>query len=108
MSIRTWWKNFRRPTLVIGDVWKLKHDGWEGKYQPEVEVVVMAFNLRAQEVMYVKRNLCEYNSKTKTLESKTNRHSYESKAKRTSISELKKKYSRTEDNFLEIDVLLGE
>ena len=112
-------KEFFAPdcTLKVGDVWESKPDDWVGGPQDIRQVVIIAFNEKEKRVRYIDRHRCIYNSKDKILQFKVpehiknNPHSifkqkpepYESEYERFFENHIK-----TEENFLEIEVLLGE
>ena len=107
------------PIIKLGDVWQTKPDGWVGTVQDIQEYVITSYNLEEDSIRITLRTHCEYDLKYKIITSKTPEDPFDptrlyGKKDRTvvnrecSLEQLTNNLIKTDDNFLEIDALLGE
>ncbi len=105
------------PIIKLGDVWKTKPNGWVGIVQVINEYVITSYNLEEDQIKIALRKYCTYDLKNKIIicdcvEDPFARLSDvidgKLKFKTVTLAELTNNLIKTDDNFLEIDALLGE
>tara|TARA_B110000014_G_scaffold260117_1_gene249258 strand:- start:7 stop:405 length:399 start_codon:yes stop_codon:yes gene_type:complete len=106
------------PIIKLGDVWQTKPDGWVGTVQKINEYVITAYNLEEDQIKIVIRKYCAYDLKNKIIIYENSRRDPFTRLSETiegnieirtvTLAELTNNLIKTNDNFLEIDALLGE
>jgi hypothetical protein len=105
------------PIIKLGDVWKTKPDGWVGVVQEINEYVITSYNLKENKINITMRKYCKYDFKTKIIDYENSRDPItrmndaidrKYAFKTLSLYELTNNLIKTDDNFIEIDALLGE
>ncbi|MCP3673266.1 MAG: hypothetical protein GY829_02165 [Gammaproteobacteria bacterium] len=106
------------PIIKLGDVWKTKPDGWVGKIQEINEYVITSYNLEEDSIWIGLRKYCKYDLKNKIITCKYEGDPFVQlsealmkggvKSKLVTLASLTNNLIKTDDNFLEIDALLGE
>jgi len=106
-----------KPIVNLGDVWKTKPDGWVGTVQKINEYVITSYNLEENSIRVVLRKYCKYDLKNKVITCDYHNTPFDDLShaidgncitRLVTLEDLTNNLIKTDDNFLEIDALLGE